>query len=846
MPGGAAMGAAGVPAAWDRWSPRALIVVIALFLAPALLGWVPMYHVDNLNEATPRLIALARLVQQGQVPLWDRQTFAGALPYYVNDDPPIYYLPLLPLLLLANPDNLAQSYYILFIIPFCLHVAAAVAGAYFFARWELNLRPTACVVTALLYGLGAEVGTATVTITQVFVCAYLPWVMLAMSRFFFTRRATWWLLGTLLVGLMSSTGQISYLSRTYFYMFLTALLLTGLSFRRPFVPKVVSLLGVGAMMIVGIALTGIMWGGTIEGTSWFEEVFGVRSVMEQVTGFLPLSGLVMLFVPNFLGFLDSTHGWGIGLTEPMNSWYYMAGGIFTAFAAAIGLGRIVGRRGQESMQDCHERLWARVSMIALLVLMVIILGENTPLFKPLSYVMPWIKLPRPIYYRTGENWFVAILAAVGVSQLLKRQESGHGGRIVLLTVSVLTLLTASAALLVPVTFRGQTVSAWQTLTVLKEWKWFLLSPVLYIALALMAAALSVFLGRGRWLGRVVLAGILLETVWFGFSYFYESGDGPRDADATDPMARVSKKRYYRAADHPYIALVAPLKQAMKGDDVRYVASRSDVDNLAWLTGGRALLGYDSKPLAPEMCKAISPWVSGLPYFLSFQVEPRRMMPFLHNMNVGYMVIFNYQTSQSAGRIGQTDFFSIYKLPAPMPYAYTQNRVQEMGTDEQLIVLHRADLRRFVSVGPGVKSSLEGSVDLASVPWSGYTEAFETLQIANPVHNIDRTKPNRLKIDINVNTPAMLVINEYYHPGWTATVDGKPCIVRQVNYLQQGLWLASGRHQVELRFFPKSVQYGLMVSAAGGGGVLLVVAAAYWRRLRRRQQPKCLTGQPSGH
>ena len=59
---------------------------------------------------------------------------------------------------------------------------------------------------------------------------------------------------------------------------------------------------------------------------------------------------------------------------------------------------------------------------------------------------------------------------------------------------------------------------------------------------------------------------------------------------------------------------------------------------------------------------------------------------------------------------------------------------------------------------------------------------------------------------------MLIIAECWHPDWIAVIDGQTQKVFRVNYLQQGIWLEPGRHTVEMRFFPRSLIYGTVVSA----------------------------------
>jgi uncharacterized membrane protein YfhO len=67
---------------------------------------------------------------------------------------------------------------------------------------------------------------------------------------------------------------------------------------------------------------------------------------------------------------------------------------------------------------------------------------------------------------------------------------------------------------------------------------------------------------------------------------------------------------------------------------------------------------------------------------------------------------------------------------------------------------------------------------------------------------------------------MLVLDDQYHPGWQARVDGKPVPVQRVNQFMRGVLLPAGEHQVEFIFAPLSVKLGLGLSLSG---VFLVAA-----------------------
>ena len=104
-----------------------------------------------------------------------------------------------------------------------------------------------------------------------------------------------------------------------------------------------------------------------------------------------------------------------------------------------------------------------------------------------------------------------------------------------------------------------------------------------------------------------------------------------------------------------------------------------------------------------------------------------------------------------------------------------------------------------------------------------------------VVSITAYEPNRLTYDVNTGKGGVLVFSEIYYPGWTATVDGQPVELGRVDYLLRAMQIAPGRHQVELSFFPKSVNTTETFAYAAYGVLILVLLGAGFMEYRRRQK-----------
>ncbi len=91
----------------------------------------------------------------------------------------------------------------------------------------------------------------------------------------------------------------------------------------------------------------------------------------------------------------------------------------------------------------------------------------------------------------------------------------------------------------------------------------------------------------------------------------------------------------------------------------------------------------------------------------------------------------------------------------------------------------------------------------------------------------------LDVPDTAGPPWLLLVSAAYHPWWRARVDGRPAPVVRAGPAMLGLPLASGRHEVELRFAPP-LPFGVLALASLAGGLLALVVLR--RRTGARPRP----------
>ena len=80
------------------------------------------------------------------------------------------------------------------------------------------------------------------------------------------------------------------------------------------------------------------------------------------------------------------------------------------------------------------------------------------------------------------------------------------------------------------------------------------------------------------------------------------------------------------------------------------------------------------------------------------------------------------------------------------------------------------------------------------------------------------EPKRVVIAAETTGPAVLLLNDRYHPAWRAYIDGKPTEIMRGNFIARAIALPAGAHEVEFRFEPggKSLYVSLLGLAAIAG------------------------------
>ncbi len=91
------------------------------------------------------------------------------------------------------------------------------------------------------------------------------------------------------------------------------------------------------------------------------------------------------------------------------------------------------------------------------------------------------------------------------------------------------------------------------------------------------------------------------------------------------------------------------------------------------------------------------------------------------------------------------------------------------------------------------------------------------------------EPERVTLRTRGRSPAIVVLADAWFPGWEATGDGEPARVLRANVGFRGVAVPAGSHEIEMRYRPASLRWGIALGAVGLALVGVGVAVPRWRR-----------------
>jgi hypothetical protein len=187
----------------------------------------------------------------------------------------------------------------------------------------------------------------------------------------------------------------------------------------------------------------------------------------------------------------------------------------------------------------------------------------------------------------------------------------------------------------------------------------------------------------------------------------------------------------------------------------------------------------------------------------------------HHPRAWLLFAVNYSVAREAGP-GQEEVYrspgglKVYRNPDAFPRVWTVHHVRSLAHEREIAAVlddSGFDLRRSAFV-VGEAPRLENC---------GETDEVRFV----------RREPNRVVLEARMGCRGMVVVSETFFPGWIAAVDGRRVKLYAAYAALRGVVVERGRHWIEMKYRPVSVQLGALMTLAGLAGA----AALAWRRRR---------------
>ncbi|MEA2573694.1 MAG: hypothetical protein QOH93_992 [Chloroflexia bacterium] len=183
------------------------------------------------------------------------------------------------------------------------------------------------------------------------------------------------------------------------------------------------------------------------------------------------------------------------------------------------------------------------------------------------------------------------------------------------------------------------------------------------------------------------------------------------------------------------------------------------------------------------------------------------------------------------RLARKDGLALWRAEGVPGFTYLSDNVQAAPDEEQALNWLKGatwdTARSYSAVAETGTGKLAGIQHVAGTS-PGNVEVLEYTS-------------GHIRLKVNADRQALLVVSESWYPGWRATLDGQASEIFRTNYLSQGVVVSQGSHVVEMNYQSDALNLGAVLSLLGLVGTAGLVAWA-WRS--RQPQPRKIAIAPN--
>ena len=160
-------------------------------------------------------------------------------------------------------------------------------------------------------------------------------------------------------------------------------------------------------------------------------------------------------------------------------------------------------------------------------------------------------------------------------------------------------------------------------------------------------------------------------------------------------------------------------------------------------------------------------------------------------------------------------------------------VQAYGWEPRVSLVHT--WTRVGRPGDALAGVLDADFDPARTAYVERDPGIPATQDALGSATYREVTPGDVRITVDTDAPALVVVRNSYDAGWSAAVDGDPAPVLVTDYLVQGVPVPAGRHEIRLVYRDPDVVRGAFAGLVAWVALVtaIFVALLLERRARRR-------------
>lgn len=694
---------------------KIIFIIFIIFWLPIILNKAPLLREDAAFISFPRIMACARQVSKGVLPLWDDLTFCGARPFYASLDTPVYYLPLYPFMWMAGGKSADTVWYIAYLLPLSLHIIAAFFGVIFLFQMlagplsntdnSLKRGPPDkyAYLCGFIYTFSPVLIYSFRSLTTLFAFTWMPWALIYLLRSVEIKESSHSLnsksssvSGTIngaifFTGLMILSGDLNIAGRCVLFIFVTAFVYEPRSFKR-------LLLIISGALLIGLPA----FIGQAEGLSRISSFgnsinpFGVMSHS--------LLDVAAWICPAIFGFETSKACFFSSWFFPVGQKIFIPGffistflitGFYFSFKSAPKKKSVVSKKKSASPKkksvvpknksmesQLYSKPWCMAISTGLFIFGALIPSMLLAFFSPgfisrmPSFLLSLIFSPHPIYWLYPAILGAAVISCYGLKMLKKSMD--FKPKLKFYFLILFFILTGF------VLFSGYRARPYINIDknavlnklpneytnvnkvfTYKEWilKGSGVIPIICLALVTITFIVSAFqssrlyaAGKRKELFKLLNSALffffLVEYSIWAYVFLYNSIIYP-EVSAKGDYGLLFKKNTVKPFSHDYYRQAQIIINEFEDKSKRFSGINSDIDHLAWVTGIPALTGYDCKPLYQPFVKVLLR--AGLMpfYWMNTSLVPKS---FLRNMGVRKRYNYSVYPNITKNAVGEKMYY----------------------------------------------------------------------------------------------------------------------------------------------------------------------------------------------